>query len=64
MYMCIIQTFLKPNEKYDKELNLPVGRFWPPSPEGGNALTMTNFDRWLDLNPPKVYKVNLKLLKE
>jgi hypothetical protein len=46
---CIRQTFFKPNnEKYGKVLNL--GGFW-------NDPTMSNFDGWLDLNPPKVYKV-------
>jgi hypothetical protein len=49
---CFRQTFFKPNNKYGK-----VGWFLPPTQGGGNDPTMTNFDGWLDLNPPKVYKV-------
>jgi hypothetical protein len=52
---CIRQTYFKPhNEKFGKVLNL--AGFWPPNP-GGNDMTMTNFDGWLDPNHPKLYKV-------
>jgi hypothetical protein len=54
---CIRQTFFKPhNEKYEKVLNF--GGFFGSAPyPGGNDPTMTSFDGWLHLNPPKVYKV-------
>jgi hypothetical protein len=52
---CIRQTFFKPNnEKYGK---VPIWVAFGPPPQGGNDPTMTNFDGWLDLNPPKVNKV-------
>jgi hypothetical protein len=52
---CIRQNIFKPhNEKYEKVLNL--GGFWPPTP--GNYPTLTIFDGWRDLNPPKgVYQI-------
>jgi hypothetical protein len=53
---CMRQNIFKAhNEKYEKVHNL--GGFWPPTP-GGNDPTLTIFDGWRDLNPPKgVYQI-------
>jgi hypothetical protein len=48
---CMRQNIFKPhNEKYEKVL----GWFLAPHPRG-NDPTLTIFDGWRDLNPPKVY---------